>query len=293
MFFPCFSRLLVKNYEYFIVFHLVQGSRRLVLATYSSDDTLSYVTTRARIAIYDDLLSAPRIIEIEPAPTADFIEHIASTTYDKAHEHGSRLPYSAIREIAENFIHASFKECTVSVLNGGNTISFTDQGPGIEKKQLVQQPGVTSASGEMKRYIRGVGSGFPLVKEYLQHAQGTLSITDNALEGTVVTLSVYPESLPGEDASLFGEHAQATPAPLLTLPKSPVSLDARDVKTLWLLYEKEALGPSDLAGPLSISVATAYRLLEKLEHMGFVEQSIKRKRILSNAGLAHLQSLDR
>jgi len=263
------------------------------LATYSSDDALSYVTTRARIAVYDDLLSAPRIIEIEPAPTADFIEHIASTTYDKAHEHGSRLPYSAIREIAENFIHASFKECTVSVLNGGNTISFTDQGPGIEKKQLVQQPGVTSASGEMKRYIRGVGSGFPLVKEYLQHAQGTLSITDNALEGTVVTLSIFPEVLMEQDVSLFEGHQQSKHSPSPEPPKGLVPLDARDVKTLWLLYEKEALGPSDLAGPLGISVATAYRLLEKLEHLGLIEQSIKRKRILSNAGLAYLQSLDR
>jgi DNA-binding transcriptional ArsR family regulator len=152
----------------------------------------SLVDARARIAVYDDLLSSPRVIDLAPAPILEFIEAIATTTYSEARALGGSLPYTVIREIAENFIHANFKECTVSVLERGNTISFSDQGPGIEKKLLVQQPGISSATAEMKRFIKGVGSGFPIVKEYLQIAHGHLSITDNAIDGTVVTLSVKP-----------------------------------------------------------------------------------------------------
>ena len=40
-----------------------------------------------------------------------------------------------IREIVENFIHAHFVEPIISILDGGNTIRFADQGPGIEDKE--------------------------------------------------------------------------------------------------------------------------------------------------------------
>jgi hypothetical protein len=246
------------------------------MAIGESDD-LSYIRTHARIAIYDDLLSAPRVLDVEPAATLDFIESIASMTYDYSRKLGGNLPYSAIREIAENFIHARFKECTVSILNNGNTIRFSDQGPGIEKKSLVQQPGITSATAEMKRYIRGVGSGFPIVKEYLQHSNGYLSIDDNAIDGTVVTLSVTPET------------QKAALAPVSSTPD--LSITKREEELLLLLLEEGVLGPSDIVVPLNISVSTAFRLLEKLEKLGLVETTANRKRILSNAGLAYTQTL--
>ncbi len=46
-------------------------------------------------------------------------------------------------------------------MDKGNTIRFADQGPGIAHKDLVQEPGFSSATEPMKRYIRGVGSGLP------------------------------------------------------------------------------------------------------------------------------------
>ncbi|MDR2714091.1 MAG: MarR family transcriptional regulator [Coriobacteriales bacterium] len=146
----------------------------------------------ARVAVYDDLLSSPRIIDIQPTAIPEFIEDITVTTYENARTQGGSLPYTVIREIAENFIHADFKECTVSVLNGGNTVRFADQGPGIEKKDLVLQPGISSATTSMKQYIRGVGSGFPIVCEYLGRSDGFLTVDDNAVDGTVITLSVVP-----------------------------------------------------------------------------------------------------
>jgi hypothetical protein len=246
-------------------------------------DPFAYVSTRARIAIYDDLLSAPRIIDIDPAPVVDFIENIASKTYELAQIQGGGLPYSVIREIAENFIHAQFKECTVSVLDRGNTIRFSDQGPGIEKKRLVQQPGITSATAEMKRFIRGVGSGFPIVKEYLEYKHGFLSIDDNAREGSVITLSIQPEPItPLQQAQLPSVHETEHPI--------EEELDKRSLQALRLIYEKGAVGPNDLMDPLRVSAPTAHRILVSLEQKGLAEPTSHRKRILSNAGLALLEA---
>jgi hypothetical protein len=240
------------------------------------------VSTRARIAIYDDLLSAPRIVDIDPAPVVDFIENIASKTYELAQGQGGGLPYSVIREIAENFIHAQFKECTVSVLDRGNTIRFSDQGPGIEKKRLVQQPGITSATAEMKRFIRGVGSGFPIVKEYLEYKHGFLSIDDNAREGSVITLSIQPEPMaPPQQIQPLSTHDAEQPV--------RDELDKRSLQALGLIYEKGAVGPNDLMDPLRVSAPTAHRILVSLEQKGLVESTSHRKRILSNAGLALLE----
>lgn len=155
-----------------------------------SPNTALNATQVARIAVYDDLLSAPRIVEIQPADAAHYIDSIASTTYELAAQQGGVIPYTVIREVSENFIHAKFKEITVSILDKGCTIRFADQGPGIENKERAQLPGFSSATAEMKDYIRGVGSGLPIVKEYLKFSNGRLVIEDNIRDGAVVTIAV-------------------------------------------------------------------------------------------------------
>jgi len=249
------------------------------------------VRTRARIAVYDDLLSAPRVIDIDPAPVLRFIEAIASETYERAQQLGGRLPYTAIREIAENFIHADFKECTVSILDRGDTIRFSDRGPGIERKLLVLQPGVTSADERMRRYIRGVGSGFPIVREYLAVNHGSLRIDDNAVDGVVVTLPLLPAAgvapaTPPEALAAIPDQA-TWPRPEAEEQSGPV--DRRSAEALGVIAELGAAGPTDLTGPLGVSTATAYRLLESLEAAGLLEKTTNRKRILSNAGLGLLR----
>ncbi len=144
----------------------------------------------ARIAAYDDLLSAPRMVEIPPSDIATYIDKIAATTYELACQQGGFIPYTVIREVSENFIHAQFKEITVSILDHGCTIRFADQGPGIDNKDRAQLPGFSSATSEMKEYIRGVGSGLPMVKEYLKFSNGRLVIEDNIQDGAVVTIAV-------------------------------------------------------------------------------------------------------
>jgi anti-sigma regulatory factor (Ser/Thr protein kinase) len=215
------------------------------------------ITPSTRIAVYDDLLSSPRIIDVPAMSLPDHIDNIATQTYELSHAQGGLLPYTVIREIVENFIHAGFRECTVSVLDGGNTLSFSDQGPGISRKDLVIKPGFTSATTEMKKYIRGVGSGLPIAREYLLSTQGSLTIEDNAVSGTVVTISLNknrqqinltspalsgynefssPTALPKSEqvanqAQPFGYHQQAlssidTPG---VLRNSPINSGATDV----------------------------------------------------------------
>jgi uncharacterized membrane protein len=244
-------------------------------------DNLTYSNTRARIAVYDDLRSSPRIVDIEPGPTAQFIADIANKTYELSQGKGGKIPFTVINEIAENFIHAYFAECTVSILNNGNLIRFSDQGQGIEKKDLVLQPGVTSASSEMKRFIKGVGSGFPIVKEYLDYTNGYLSIDDNATHGTVVTISIEPQ------VTAPAAVEEMIPASSYNVPL----VSEREVAVLKLIYARGIIGPSDINEVLGISVATAYRDLTKLEEKRLVEPTSNGKRILSNAGLAYVQTL--
>ncbi|WP_080801069.1 ATP-binding protein [Arabiibacter massiliensis] len=164
-------------------------------------DAYALVNAVARIALYDDLRSAPRVTEIQPAPTAEFIESLASKVYEQARSSGGTVPYTVIREVSENFIHARFAEVIVSILDNGNTIRFADQGPGIPQKEKAQLPGFTSAIEPMKRYIRGVGSGLPIVKEYLDFSHGTITIEDNLGTGSVVTISLIPGAAGGRAAA--------------------------------------------------------------------------------------------
>ena len=193
----------------------------------SQDYDYAFVPNIACIAVYDDMKMPPRIIEIQPAPTTDYIEHLASCINNEKTKLGGKIPYSAIREVSENFIHAQFSEIVVSILDNGNTIRFCDQGPGIENKEKATLPGYTSATMEMKKYIRGVGSGLPLVKEFLDFSGGRIIIEDNVRGGSVVTITLAPEenaiqnqnqqepSYATETALLYNtaQQAYAMPAP--------------------------------------------------------------------------------
>ena len=188
----------------------------------------TYVPTIARIALYDDLRSAPRITEIQPATTAEYIENLASKIYEQAKLAGGTIPYTVIREVTENFIHARFAEIIVSILDQGNTIRFADQGPGINQKEKAQLPGFTSAIEPMKRYIRGVGSGLPIVREYLDYSHGTISIEDNLGTGAVVTISLSSEDAgPTNAIAATPQTSRGQAAPACSLGASSVAAGTR------------------------------------------------------------------
>ncbi|MBP3893472.1 MAG: MarR family transcriptional regulator [Atopobiaceae bacterium] len=183
----------------------------------------------ARIAIFDDAAAAPRVVVIEPSDIRNYLEEITKTVTQLAQEQGGKIPFTVIREVVENLIHAYFIEPTVSILDGGNTIRFSDQGPGIQDKHRALEYGTTSATTEMKRYIRGVGSGLPYAQQWLEDKGGSLTVEDNIHNGTVVTISLaraqsqgpaapdvaYPQKpqVDGLVQQQFASYAQGYPAP--------------------------------------------------------------------------------
>lgn len=167
------------------------------------------VENPARIAVFDDLSAAPRVVVVQPADVRSYLEEVTATVTRLAKEQGGRISFTVIREVVENYVHAYFKEPTISILNGGNTIRFSDQGPGIREKDKALEYGTTSATDQMKRYIRGVGSGLPYAQQYLRDHGGDLTIEDNISAGTIVTLTLPADTTTGLATTGTGDVAAA------------------------------------------------------------------------------------
>lgn len=253
----------------------------------SSD--LSYVHDSARIAIYDDLLSSPRIIDIPPAPTRDFIGALASEIYAQAKAVGGEIPFTIIMQVTENFIHARFSEMVISIFDQGNTIRFSDQGPGIVDKEKAQQPGYSSATKEMKQFINGVGSGLPIVREYLETKQGIINIEDNLYSGAVVTISLTDnnESLEIQQQNQHQaiQDNQNISAPENIFNKNLISsmLSNKGVEILHLFQDEDVLGVTDIHNETGYATSSIHHELKKLEQLGLITYFGK-KRTLTDLG---------
>ena len=218
----------------------------------------------ARIAVYDDAAAAPRVIVIDPAPVREYLEQISAEVSRLAREQGGSMPFMVIREVVENLIHAYFREPTISILDNGQTIRFSDQGPGIADKQRALEYGTTSATVEMKRYIRGVGSGLPYAQQYLKDHGGWLSIEDNLSQGCIVTISLVPQKLTTTE---------------LETPTTSEKLSDSEMMALQYAASHEFVGPTELFEAYGRSTATWSRKLKSLENKGFVEKGSQKHRI--------------
>lgn len=232
----------------------------------------SNLALRARIAVYDSPAAPPRVEDVVANSARDFIDTLSSTVYELARQAGGSIPFVVIREIAENLIHADFREAVVTITDGGNTVRFSDQGPGIRDKDRAVLPGFSTASQSMKSVIRGVGSGLPVARECLSFRGGTLSLEDNLGRGTVVTLSVthHPDTQPPSH-----EGSASTPSPRLS---------TRQKQILSLTLELGSIGPSTVSRELGIALSTAYRDLEALERLSLLTSDHTGKRSLTPLG---------
>ncbi len=257
-----------------------------------------FVDAVARIAVYDNLRSAPRMIEIKPAPTNEYITDIASQTYTLARQLGGSIPFSVIQEVSENFIHARFTEAVVSILDNGNTIRFADQGPGIASIEKAQLPGFSSAKEPMKKYIRGVGSGLPIVKEYFEGEHGTVLIEDNIGAGAVVTISLAKEG-ESQESPLRAAVQRDSKASGITAVDGQHILDnavEEPSVSMPVLNEKEELFLQQflVEGPLGVTEMSAYtdtpnssthKTMAKLTELKLIEQPKgTKKRTLTEYG---------
>ena len=229
----------------------------------------------ARIAVYDDAAAAPRVVVIDPTDVRSYLEEITSEVARLAREQGGHIPFMVIREVVENLIHAYFIEPAISILDNGDTIRFADQGPGIKEKERALEYGTTSATEEMKLYIRGVGSGLPYAQQYLHDHGGTLRIEDNISGGTIVTISMVGES------AASPRQAVAQNAPLVIKPQ--VNLSGRGEQVISYLSEHESVGPKDLVEAFGSSQSTWTRELQTLEQAGIVTKR-GQKRFLTPMG---------
>ncbi|MFH1737265.1 MAG: ATP-binding protein [Actinomycetota bacterium] len=231
-----------------------------------------------RVAVYDSLASLPRVVELTADGARDFVDLMANKTYELSQAKGGEIPFTVIREVVENLVHAYFEEAVITILDNGNTIRVSDQGPGIENKAAVFVPGFSTATREMKQVIRGVGSGLPVAKEILEVAGGKITVEDNLEKGAVITLSL--DRQPAE------EPAQGPAAP------PDISLTDRQKKILFLVTELGSLGPSKVAQELDASVSSAYRDLVALEGIGLIGPSQNGQRSLTPTGVAYLERME-
>ncbi len=233
--------------------------------------------------MYDDFLTEPRIITISPGPTTDFIGSLASNIYQEAQKSGGSIAYSVILQVTENFIHARFSEMVVSIFNHGRTIRFSDKGPGFKNKDQALQPGFSSATQPMKSYIKGVGSGLPTVKEWLEltNGGGKLTIEDNLNGGSVVTLSL------DEDPQVPHQLAEKPTAPF-HMP----SLTEKEKEYLQLMAKEGPLRITDFVEFTGISKGTVAAGLNKLEQLRLVEnEEGTKRRTLTALGIEAVKHL--
>lgn len=234
-----------------------------------------------RVAVYDNLSSLPRVVELTGRDYREFVDLMANKTYELSQSKGGRIPFTVIREVVENLVHACFEEAVITILDGGNTIRVSDQGPGIRDKEAAFSPGFSTATREMKQIIRGVGSGLPVAKEMIGVAGGKITVEDNLSQGAVVTLSLEPlPSAPEPEA----------------VAEEPVVPDAaltdRQKRVLFLVAELGALGPSKIAEELGTSLSSAHRDLVVLEGLGLVETTSRGQRALGDFGVDYLEHME-
>lgn len=251
--------------------------------TPADDRTHPAVGDPPRIAVYHEAQTPPAVVPLNipsggpggESATPQLIELLTARSYALAREQGGAIPIGVFRELIENLVHASFAGVVITIRDGGNTVRVSDRGPGIPDKEAALRPGFTSADSEAKQFIRGVGSGFSVVKETLAGLGGTLDIEDNLGRGTVVTAHVIP---PPE--------TRLTPA-----PARAYNLPERQLKILLLTVELAPVGPTRVAQELGVSTSTAFRDLVSLEEAGFVVSRPSGHRSATDAGLAYLDAV--
>ena len=263
-----------------------------------------------RLAIYESETAAPAVYDVAAVDPGSLLAELGARTLGWLSRRGSPLPAEAVLAVVENLIHAHFRAATVSVLPEGS-VQVSDQGPGIADKERAMLPGFTTASAEMRRYIRGVGSGLPIARRLVESVGGQLLLQDNLGTGTVVSLWT-PQAVRARAWSLLPAPARGPAAPppapspagsppaagrprlaqeaLFGGPPPGPGLTRRQLCILQFLQRSGPAGPSQVARQLALSLTTAFRELTALEAMGLAATESAGKRRLTRAGEALLQS---
>lgn len=234
------------------------------------------VKSPVRLAYYPANSTVPKIEDVFSPSLTELMDLVASRAFRYLQEEASLIPFTALKEVVENLVHASFRDAVISIMDFGQVVRVADRGPGITDKERALLPGFTTASAEMRKYIRGVGCGLPLAQELVSTLGGKLLLENNLERGTVVTIYVPAQRSQGQiTAPLKGDGP---------------SLSPRQQKILFLLAEISEAGPSQIASELNFSISTVYRELRTLETLGIVKATEEGKRYLTEFGLKLLST---
>ena len=245
-----------------------------------------------RLAVYPAHSALPEVYDLSATDPGALLAEACRRSVQWVRERGSPIPVEAVVAVVENLIHAHFRLATVSIAADGS-VTVSDQGPGIPDKQRALLPGFTTATAEMRRYIRGVGSGLTVAAQLMERSGGELRIEDNLAGGTVVTLSPRRAGSPSAptapgDAPFDGLRASPG-SPDAGLPK----LTARQQRLLLLMADMGEVGPSSASQRLGLSLTTAFRELVVLESLGLVVADGTGKRRLTPKGMAAVERMVR
>ncbi|GAB4248126.1 MAG: hypothetical protein Kow00129_08830 [Thermoleophilia bacterium] len=251
-----------------------RGSRSEIGGIEEADESQSAETRRARLAVYASESGPPEIHDLSAPDSLTLISRLADETTRLSRLLGGRIPPHACRAVIENLLHADLRDVTVTIADRGNLIRVSDRGPGITEKERALRVGFTTADSSLRSLIPGVGSGLSLARRSLEALGGTLTIEDNLDFGCVVTLELPPtiETLPPGQAAAR-------------------DLTERQLRVLLMVVELQPVGPTALAADLNLSPATAYRELVRLERLGLVTSDEAGHRSMTEAGMAHIESL--
>jgi hypothetical protein len=227
----------------------------------------------ARVAVYDSA-QAPGVIEVSAERPDELFDLLTTRVLQITRPKGGRVPRDAVKEVVENLIHADCRQVVVSILEKGNVIKVSDQGPGIADKNKALRHGFTTAGKVHRNYIKGVGSGLPVAAGLMESLGGSLTIEDNLGCGTVITMSVQEQGgSPAKTESIFPQ------------------LSKRQKKVFFIIVEMGAVGPSQVASELSVGLSTAYRDVQALEGLGLIRSDERGKRSLTDLGVRSLDSI--
>lgn len=278
-----------------------------------------------RLAVYDNFTSEPRIIDVENGDVGHLIARTSERVHAECKKNGGEIPFTVIREVVENLIHADFRDSVISISPDGREISISDHGPGIIDKKSAFLPGYTTATGQNRRYIKGVGSGLPVAKETIEVLGGSIRVGDNLGTGSVVTISMPADQEQGGEAqvqvksrtttssqaSVEAASAKSAEIGRKTIGVQPTgkdqkrttmsseaareivrnSLSERQRKLMILTAEFGEIGPSIASRELDMSLSTVYRDLVALEELHLLQSMDGGKRRLTDQGIEVLSLL--
>ena len=250
--------------------------------THNSPQSENRTTT---IAVF----SSSEISSLQTVPFQNDItalnKSICSNIYKIFSDLKSPFPQAVIKELVENFIHADYLFPSIIISDEGYTVIFSDHGPGIIEPHKALRQGFSAITPFKKKYIRGMGLGFPLIKSLLGQHHGTISIEDNIDSGCVITLKIPKPLINSHEITKKQTNNEEKNNDNSISCNHYLSHRQREV--LMVVADNKGAGPSAVSKMLGTALSTAYRDLIYLEECNFIYSS-SGKRLLTSEGISYL-----